>query len=404
MSKIFNDPVHGFIHVSNQTALKILNHPWFQRLRRISQLGLSHYVYPGAVHNRFIHALGAYHLMDKALNTLDKKGVFLMEEERTAGKLAILMHDIGHGPFSHALENTILDVHHEDITKAMLMHLNEEFRGGLEFANEIFNKKSFRPFLHQLVSGQLDVDRMDYLSRDSFYSGVSEGVIGYDRILEMLNVVDGNLVVEEKAIYSIEKFLVARRLMYWQVYLHKTVISAEMMLLQTLRRVKYLADNNLIDIPLPSLKFLIEECVDLDRLYSDKSVINNFVQLDDGDLMQCFKLWQDHEDVVLKTLSYGIVNRELLKIKISSEPFEEGEIEEYRKKVKQKLKLDSVQDAEFLVFTDSTSNMLYNQRQGAIQILRKNGEIKSYHEISDQMNISTLEKPVTKYFLCYVKE
>ena len=372
-----------------------------QRLRRISQLGLSHLVYPGAVHTRFQHVVGAMHLMGKAINVLENKGCEISPDEKRAVLLAILLHDIGHGPFSHALEFDIVkSVTHEDISAYFIQSLEQAFGSDLNLALKIFEDKHEKPFLHQLVSSQLDMDRLDYLNRDSFFSGVSEGIIGSDRLIEMLAVHKGQLVLEEKGIYSVEKFIVARRLMYWQVYLHKTVVAAEYMLIYALRRAKWLARNGINVFSSPALSFFLNKDLSKQEFENDKSVLENFAALDDYDILQSLKVWSNHKDATLKFLSSSIVNRKLFKIEIAKEPFSDKTIAS----VKNKLLATgafSEMDLSFLVFSDKLVNKAYNQKFQNINLLMKTGETVDLSEASDNLNISALARPVEKYFLCY---
>ena len=372
-----------------------------QRLRRISQLGLSHLVYPGAVHTRFQHVVGAMHLMGKAINVLENKGCEISPDEKRAVLLAILLHDIGHGPFSHALEFDIVkSVTHEDISAYFIQSLEQTFGSDLNLALKIFEDKHEKPFLHQLVSSQLDMDRLDYLNRDSFFSGVSEGIIGSDRLIEMLAVHKGQLVLEEKGIYSVEKFIVARRLMYWQVYLHKTVVAAEYMLIYALRRAKWLARNGINVFSSPALSFFLNKDLSKQEFENDKSVLENFAALDDYDILQSLKVWSNHKDATLKFLSSSIVNRKLFKIEIAKEPFSDKTISS----VKNKLLATgafSEMDLSFLVFSDKLVNKAYNQKFQNINLLMKTGETVDLSEASDNLNISALARPVEKYFLCY---
>ncbi|HAI00813.1 MAG TPA: phosphohydrolase, partial [Flavobacteriales bacterium] len=320
--KILNDPVYGFVTLRHARALDLMDHRYMQRLRRISQLGLSHLVYPGAVHNRFHHAVGCMHLMQEAIESLRNKGVDISEAEAEGACLAILLHDVGHGPFSHALEHSIVQgVHHEDVSALIMGRLNEEFGGALDLAIEIFNDHHPKKFLHQLVSSQLDMDRLDYLARDSFYSGVTEGKVGSERILKMLDVVDGQLVVEEKAIYSIEKFVVARRLMYWQVYLHRTVLSAEHMLMLVLRRAKHLARQGVDVFASPALSLFLHDDLDRAKFLADPVVLERFCELDDSDIFVAMKAWRHHDDKVLSMLSTRLLDRGLFRIELRPEPF-----------------------------------------------------------------------------------
>ena len=399
--KIINDPIYGFISIPDEFIFDVIEHPYMQRLRRISQLGLSHLVYPGAVHTRFQHVVGAMHLMGKAINVLKNKGCEISPDEKRAVLLAILLHDIGHGPFSHALEFDIVkSVTHEDISAYFIQSLEQTFGSDLNLALKIFEDKHEKPFLHQLVSSQLDMDRLDYLNRDSFFSGVSEGIIGSDRLIEMLAVHKGQLVLEEKGIYSVEKFIVARRLMYWQVYLHKTVVAAEYMLIYALRRAKWLARNGINVFSSPALSFFLNKDLSKQEFENDKSVLENFAALDDYDILQSLKVWSNHKDATLKFLSSSIVNRKLFKIEIAKEPFSDKTIAS----VKNKLLATgafSEMDLSFLVFSDKLVNKAYNQKFQNINLLMKTGEIVDLSEASDNLNISALARPVEKYFLCY---
>lgn len=396
--KIINDPVYGFISITDPLIFKITTHTYYQRLRRIYQMALAHLVYPGAVHTRFHHSLGAYHLMCNALTELCNKGIEITKEEEVAAKAAILLHDIGHGPFSHALENILLKgVHHETLSLHIMRLLNEEFSGELQTAIDIFTDKYPKRFLHQLVSGQLDVDRMDYLTRDSFFTGVSEGVIGYDRIVKMLTVKDGELMVEEKGIYSIEKFLVARRLMYWQVYLHKTVLVAEKMLIKIIERVRWLflkEDSGLLTGT--GLDFFLFE---FDGKMDEKA-IQHFVGLDDFDFMHAIKNWSKHEDVVLSTLCRGILDRKLLKIKLQAEPFFNDLMQQKLNETCQRLRL-SEQEAEYFVFTGEAVNTMYKTNDERINILFKDGEVKDISQVDNALIHKTLSSTVKKFYICY---
>ena len=400
-NKIINDPIYGFIAISDDFIFDIIEHPFVQRLRRISQLGLSHLVYPGAIHTRFQHVLGAMHLMVQAVSVLKRKGHEITGEEERGVLLAILLHDIGHGPFSHALEFDIVNsVSHEDISAFFIQRLEREFGSDLQMALNIFENKHGKPFLHQLVSSQLDMDRLDYLNRDSFYSGVSEGIIGSDRLIEMLQVHDGNLVIEEKGIYSIEKFIVARRLMYWQVYLHKTVVCAEYMLIYTLRRAKKLVKSGKEVFASPALSYFLKQDILIDDFKRSDEVIDYFAKLDDFDILGSLKVWSNHEDDVLRFLSDSIVNRRLFKIEVSKHPFSAEQISA-KKNFLSKSSTFSNLDLDYLVFSDKLVNKAYNQSRQNINILMKSGEIIDLAEASDNLNISALAKPVAKYFLCY---
>jgi HD superfamily phosphohydrolase len=399
--KIINDPVYGFITIPDEIIFDILEHPHMQRLRRIMQLGLSHLVYPGANHTRFHHVLGAMHLMSEAVATIRRKGHEITSEEERAVCLAILLHDIGHGPFSHALEYDIVcGVSHEKISSFFIEELSKEFNGQLDMALLIFENKYSKPFLHQLVSSQLDMDRLDYLNRDSFYSGVSEGIIGTDRLIEMLNVRDGQLVLEEKGIYSIEKFIVARRLMYWQVYLHKTVVASEFMLIHALRRAKFLAKKGETIFASPALTFFMKQDITENDFHQRKEVLENFAQLDDYDIWSAIKVWQSHPDIILSQLSKCLVNRKLFKIVISKEPFSEERIAAERKRVQDAYNLNE-NEVDYFVYSDILTNKAYNQDKQNINLLMKNGEIIDLTKASDNLNISALAQPVEKYFLCF---
>lgn len=399
--KIINDPVYGFITIPEEIIYDVIEHPYFQRLRRIKQLGLSHLVYPGAIHTRFHHVIGAMHLMQKAIDTIRKKGHEITKPEERAVLLAILLHDIGHGPFSHALEHDIVSgVSHEDISSFFIDKLSLEFDGELDLSLLIFQNKYPKKFLHQLVSSQLDMDRMDYLNRDSFYSGVSEGVIGSERIIEMLNVKNGDLVLEEKGIYSIEKFIIARRLMYWQVYLHKTVVAAEYMLIHVLRRAKELALVGADIFGSPSLLYFLKQHITEEDFKNNPATLEHFSQLDDADILGAMKVWQFHEDKVLSSLSRRIIQRDLFKIEISKEPFTTERIAAIKKDVGEKMKLTEG-EIEHFVYSERLTNKAYNITRENINLLMKNGTVVDVSDASDNLNISALTDPVEKYFLCY---
>ena len=400
--KIFNDPVYGFITVPDEFIFDLIEHPYFQRLRRINQLGLTNLVYPGALHTRFHHVLGAMHLMSLAVAAIRRKGHEITQEEERAVLCAILLHDIGHGPFSHTLEYDLVNkVSHEDISGFFIKRISEEFDGMLDLALLVFqNKYSKKPFLYQLVSSQLDMDRMDYLNRDSFYTGVAEGQIGSDRIIEMLNVHNGNLVLEQKAIYSVEKFLVARRFMYWQVYLHKTVVSAEFMLIHILRRAKQLVAGGQEMFASPALKFFMVHDIGQEDFINNPAVLETFAQLDDFDIMSAVKVWQQHPDKVLSLLATKLVNRRLFKIEVSKEPFGPDRILLEKEIVRNQLGLVG-DEVDFFVYSEVLTNNAYNQNKQNINLLMKNGDIMDASMASDNLNISALAQPVTKYCLCY---
>ncbi|MHA4812276.1 HD domain-containing protein [Flavitalea flava] len=399
-SKIINDPVYGFITLDHPLLLEIIAHPYYQRLRRIHQMAFAHLVYPGAVHTRLHHSLGAYHLMCNALGELQRRGIPITEEEALGAKIAILLHDIGHGPFSHALENVLIrDVPHETLSIMLMRSLNETFHGQLDTAIRIFTHDYPKRFLHQLVSGQLDTDRMDYLTRDSFFTGVSEGVIGYDRILKMLTVHEGELMVEEKAIYSIEKFLVSRRLMYWQVYLHKTVLSAEKMLVKILERAReLLVKGEDLKSCSPTLDFFLKEGITPATLGSS---LDKFCLLDDFDVMGTVKNWMSHSDKVLSLLSRGLIDRSLLKVRLQATPFDENTVQELKEKVARKLSVTD-EEAGYFVFTGQTTNTTYNPADEKINILFKDGAVKDISQVDNALIHQTLSSPVKKFYICYL--
>ncbi len=398
--KIINDPIYGFIPIHNELIFQVIEHPYVQRLRQISQMGLSYLVYPGAHHTRFHHALGAMFLMQRAVSVLRQKRVEIHGAEEEALYLAILLHDIGHGPFSHGLEGVIVTgVSHESLSLAIMDRLNVEFNGALDLAIEIFTGKHPKKFLKQLVSGQLDMDRLDFLRRDSFYTGVAEGSISAQRLIAMLHVVDDCLVVEEKGIHSVENFLVARRLMYWQVYLHKASLCAEHILIKIVQRARELTTKKVaLGIQGPLNYFLSND--QEQELTSED--LDNFLRLDDVDILAALKIWMDHEDFVLSHLSRTIIKRRLFKIKIKEEPFSEEKLEEKRQKIVQKHNL-SKEEASYFVFTGSISNLAYNRSKENIQLLRKDGGLIDVAQASDQLHIKALSEKVVKYFQCYPK-
>lgn len=389
--KIINDPVYGFITIDNELIHQVVAHPYYQRLRRINQLALASLVYPGAVHTRLHHSLGAYHLMCCALSELKGKGIAITEEEETGAKIAILLHDIGHGPFSHALEDILVEhMHHEQISLLIMKDLNEKFNGALQPAIDIFTGTHPKKFLSQLVSGQLDVDRMDYLTRDSFFSGVNEGVIGYDRILKMLTVYNGELMVEEKGIYSIEKFLVARRLMYWQVYLHKTVLCVEQMLQRIIKRAKFIGAFT----KTPLNKFINEPIQNV--------TLAEFCSLDDVDVMMAIKEWCHHEDKVLSVLCHGITDRQLLKVKYMPEPVAARVLQERQTAVAQRYGI-SMEDAAWLAFSGEASSSTYDFEHKHIHILFKDGTVKDISEVDDALINENMVGKIKKYYICYLR-
>lgn len=407
--KIVNDPVHGFINIQHPLVFDLIEHPYFQRLRNIKQLGLTYLVYPGANHNRFQHALGSLHLMSEAISVLRSKGHCISEEESEAVSIAILLHDIGHGPFSHSLEYSIAkDISHETISRCFIQRLNTEMNGRLKMAIEVFEGDYPKKFLHQLVSSQLDMDRLDYLRRDSFFSGVTEGTVGVERIIKMLNVVDDQLVVEAKGIYSVENFLIARRLMYWQVYLHKTVVVAEQILIKMLQRARELVREGEDLFASPSLKYFLKNDVsEKDFLVSSNmdnpsETLTHFANLDDSDLMIAAKMWYQHQDIVLSKLAEMIVNRKLLKIELSSKPFETEKINSIRQQILLKFPFFD-KNIDYFVFSDSVSNNAYSSQDDTIKILYNNGDLVDIAIASDILNTKALSTEVKKYFLCYPK-
>ncbi len=397
-SKIFNDPVYGFVSVPYGLLFNLVEHPWFQRLRRIKQVSLTHFVYPGALHTRFHHALGALHLMQQAIEVLRSKGTYISEQEAEAVSAAILLHDVGHGPFSHTLENTLVKAHHEDLSLLFMEKLNEVFHGALDMAIRIFCDQYPKRFLHQLVSGQLDMDRMDYLNRDSFFTGVHEGVIGYDRIIKMLAVHNDELVVEEKGIYSIEKFLIARRLMYWQVYLHKTVLVAEQMLVQTLRRAKDLVRVGETVPVFGSLAyFLNHDLAATDFVTQRDELLERFAALDDHDITFALKTWMTHPDPVLSHLSSSLVNRKLFRLELRNEPFEAA----YLQEIKAKLALSWPENVfQYFILQGKETNSAYTVEIEEIKILFKTGVVLPMSMIADH---AVLPGVFTKYYLGYPK-
>jgi HD superfamily phosphohydrolase len=400
--KIFNDPIYGFITVPNELIYDLVQHPYFQRLRRISQMGLSYLVYPGAHHTRFHHALGCMHLMQKAVEVLRSKGVSISGDEEQALYIAILLHDIGHGPFSHAMEHSIVeDVNHEGISLLFMDKLNDEFDGKLSLAIQIFKGDYHRQFMLQLISSQLDMDRMDYLKRDSFFTGVAEGNINSDRLIQMMNVVEGVLVIEEKGIYSVEKFLMARRLMYWQAYLHKTSLVAELMLMKILKRAKELTQKGTqLTCSEPLLFFICNKV--LPEAF-DAKTLDKFAQLDDFDIISALKAWQFHDDVILNSLCRRIINRDLFKIKVGTEKFAKEEMQQLLDAFSQQHNL-SQEEAKYFIFKGKIKNQAYNKDLEPIHILKKDKTIEDVIEASDQLNLKALSKPVTKYYICFPKQ
>ena len=399
--KIINDPVFGFINIPKGLLYDIVRHPLLQRLTRIKQVGLSSVVYPGAQHTRFQHSLGAFYLMSEAITQLTSKGNFIFDSEAEAVQAAILLHDIGHGPFSHVLEDTIVQgVSHEEISLMLMERMNKEMNGQLSLAIQIFKDEYPKRFLHQLVSGQLDMDRLDYLRRDSFYTGVTEGNIGSARIIKMLDVADDRLVIESKGIYSIENFLTARRLMYWQVYFHKTSVAYERMLISTLLRAKELASQGVELFASPALHFFLYNDINHTEFHNNPDCLENFIQLDDNDIWTALKVWSNHPDKVLSTLSLGMINRNIFKVENSAEPIGEDRIKELTLQISQQLGI-TLSEANYFVSTPSIEKNMYDPADDSIDIIYKDGTIKNIAEASDMLNISLLSKKVKKYYLCY---
>ncbi len=406
--KILNDPVYGFINIPKGVSFQIIEHEIFQRLRRIKQLGLTFYVYPGAIHSRFQHTLGATHLMSEALKTLRSKGVDISDKEYLAATQAILLHDIGHGPFSHSLEHSIVNgISHEDISLELMNFFNNKFDGQLDLAIQVFRNQYSKHFLHQLVSSQLDVDRLDYLLRDSFFTGVSEGIVGSDRIIKMLNVSGNQLIVDVKGVYSIEKFLIARRLMYWQVYLHKTVIVAEQLLLKTLQRAKELAQKGETIFATPAFEFFLQNPIAKHELHqktklNNRSVLELFTLIDDNDIMASIKVWCNHSDYVLSTLSRNLINRNFYHIELQNSKIKETKVAVLKDKIRSKYKI-SEQDLHYFLISGTISNNAYSQFDDRINILQKDGQLVDIAEASDILDLSALSKTVQKHFLLYPK-
>jgi len=401
--KIINDPVYGFINIPNELIFDIIEHPYFQRLRRIKQLGLSDYVYPGALHTRFHHAIGAMHLMTKALDNLRSKGCMIFDAEYEAAQIAILLHDIGHGPFSHTLEFSLLSkVKHEELTLWTLNKLNQKFNGRLDFAIQIFQGTYPRKFLTQLVSSQLDMDRLDYLKRDCYFTGVQEGTIGAERIIKMLTVVNDELVVEEKGLYSIESFLSARRIMYWQVYLHKTAISAECMLVEIIKRAKKLTKKGVAVPATPALQLFLERDISMTDFQEDPDLLEVFMAMDDTDIWGSIKFWAQHSDPVLNILSNRLLNRKLLKIKFFNEKPAKEELKALRIKIAISHNLTE-EETKSMVQAGKVSNAAYIAKGQSINILNKDGSVIDVAEAADLPNIKAISKIVKKYYLCWPK-
>ena len=400
-SKIINDPVFGFIKIPRGLLYNIVEHPLFQRLNRINQLGLASVVYPGARHTRFQHSLGAFYLMTEAVRSLQEKGNFIFDSEAEAVEAAILMHDIGHGPFSHVLENTLIHgISHEEISLMMMEKINSDFNGQLNLAISIFKGEYGKNFLHQLISSQLDMDRLDYLRRDSFYTGVTEGNIGSARIIKMLNVIDDSLVVEHKGIYSLENYLTTRRLMYWQVYLHRTCVAYEKVLINMLTRAKDLIKMGQDVFASPALYYFLSNNVDAAWFDTHPEALQNYGELDDSDIWSAMKAWKHHSDKILSTLATDMLDRKIFKVEVHEEPITEDRIAELKEKIAQKLDI-SIDDAHYLMSVNTISKDMYNVDDDSITILYKNGSVRDISEASELLNVQLLSKKIRKYYLCY---
>lgn len=402
-NKLINDPIVGFIEIPTGLLYNIINHPFLQRLGRIKQLGLSSVSFPGAQHTRFSHSLGAFFLMSQAIDELRRKGHFIFDTEAEAVKATILLHDVGHGPFSHVLERTLIsDINHEEISLMLIEKMNKEMDGALSLAIQIFKNEYSKRFLHQLVSGQVDMDRLDYLRRDSFFTGVKEGNIGSERIIKMLNLKNDELVIDEKGIYSIENFLIARRLMYWQVYLHKTSLACERMLISVLLRAKRLQTQGEELFASPALKYFLKQEVTKELFHNSNEALENFVLLDDTDIWSALKVWSSHSDPTLSLLSKGIIDRRPFKIEISKDRFDENYIKEIKTQISKELNIGE-NEVDYLVSTGTIENKTYNPYNDSIKLLQKSGEIKNISEVSDILNVSSLTQKSKKYFFCYYR-
>lgn len=399
--KIINDPVFGFIKIPKGILYGIVEHPLFQRLNRINQLGLASVVYPGARHTRFQHSLGAFHLMSEAIQNLQQKGNFIFDSEAEAVQAAILMHDIGHGPFSHVLENTLIHgISHEEISLMMMEEINRAMNGQLNLAISIFKGEYPKNFLHQLISSQLDMDRLDYLRRDSFYTGVTEGNIGSARIIKMLNVIDDSLVVEQKGIYSLENYLTTRRLMYWQVYLHRTCVAYEKVLVNMLKRAKELISKGEQVFASPALLYFLENDIDAEWFATHPEALQNYSELDDSDIWSAMKAWKHHNDKILSTLATDMLDRRIFKVEVLEEMPSDERIEELKRTIAEKMDI-SYEDAHYMMSLNTIQKDMYNVDDDKIQILYKNGEIKDISEASELLNVQLLSKKIRKYYLCY---
>ena len=399
--KIINDPVFGFIKIPKGLLYNIVEHPLFQRLNRINQLGLASVVYPGARHTRFQHSLGAFHLMSEAILNLQQKGIFIFESEAEAVEAAILMHDIGHGPFSHVLENTLIHgISHEDISLLMMEEINRNLNGQLNLAIAIFKGEYPKNFLHQLISSQLDMDRLDYLRRDSFYTGVTEGNIGSARIIKMLNVIDDSLVVEQKGIYSLENYLTTRRLMYWQVYLHRTCVAYEKVLVNMLNRAKYLVRQGHDVFATPALHYFLENDVDAEWFNTHPEALKNYEDLDDSDIWSAMKAWKYDSDKILSTLATDMLDRKIFKVEVHEEPIPQERLDELQQMIAEKMAIP-LEDAHYMMSLNTIQKDMYNVDDDSIAILYKNGEIRDISKASELLNVQLLSKKIRKYYLCY---
>ncbi len=399
--KIINDPVFGFIKIKRGLLYDIVQHPFFQRLNRINQLGLASVVYPGARHTRFQHSLGAFYLMAEAVKSLNEKGIYIFDSEAEAVQAAILMHDIGHGPFSHVLENTLINgISHEDISLMMMEKINHDLKGGLNLAISIFKDEYPNKIFHQLISSQLDMDRLDYLRRDSFYTGVTEGNIGSARIIKMLNVKDDKLVVDSKGIYSIENYLTTRRLMYWQVYLHRTAVGYEKVLINTLKRAKYLVSCGHKVFASPALAYFLGNDINAEWFSKNKEALQMYAELDDSDIWSALKVWKHSDDYILSTLATDMVDRKLFKVEVTEEKPSKDYIQQILHNIAAKMNI-SVQDANYLLTLTEIGKDMYNPEDDSIGILYKDGSVKDISEASEILNVQLLSKKIRKYYLCY---
>lgn len=399
--KIINDPVHGFIKIPQGLLLDIIQHPLMQRLTRIKQLGMSSFVYPGAQHTRFQHSIGAFHLTSEAMLALSQKGIFIFDSEAEAVEMAILMHDIGHGPFSHVLENTLISgISHEDISLRMMEQINSDLSGQLTLALNIFRNEYHKKFLHQLISSQLDMDRLDYLRRDSFFTGVQEGVVGCARIIKMLNVVEDNLVIDEKGIYPIENYLTSRRSMYWQVYLHKTVVACEKILINILRRAKYLVKHGENLFAPPALQYFLYNDIDNHKFTEDEDVLKFYAKLDDNDIWSTVKVWMDSKDKILSMLSYNLINRKTFKVEVHDEEVDENYIHDLRLKLSEKYQI-SYDETQYLYGLDTIKTNMYDIENDNIKVYMKDNSIRDICEVSELLNVALLIRQKPKYYIIY---